>query len=340
MLLAACGSPDDEPAPAADDDAEAPYRDAGSDPAPVHDAGVRDASLPPADASPIDAGVPSCARNDWGPARTFQLAHGAFPDSGHPDVAVHVPSRFDPCRPQGAIVFFHGFNNCVRNVIGNENTACTDGGPVRRALGLVDQLEATDVNAVLIAIELKFDQATGAPGALADDDGTLLLLDELYTEQLSAWFEHDVHPFDLDRILLSSHSGGYTALARALDVGGLTNVSQVDLFDSLYGEVATYQDWTLGQLARFDRAAVDPLRFSIVYTGGGGTADESVAFAEDLVIGLDERTDALLFDDSTETLDDAAYTTPLIVKRSALSHDGVVPYYFGRLLAAAGLPKR
>jgi hypothetical protein len=34
---------------------------------------------------------------------------------------------------------------------------------------------------------------------------------------------------------------------------------------------------------------------------------------------------------------DAAFDAPLVFKRSGLSHDGTAQYYFGKLLAHAGL---
>lgn len=339
--LFACGSPEDEPLLDEDE-----WSGAAPD-AALHDSGAPDARRNPPprpDAGGADgaASNPGCARPSWGPARTFELTHGAFSGSGHPDAAVYVPSHFDPCKAQGAVVFFHGFKNCVANVIGSEPTACTAGQPVRQALGLSAALEATHANAILIAVELKYDQATGAPGALANEGGTLSLLSELYTEHLSPWFEHDVLVTDLDRIVLTSHSGGYTALARALDRGGLPNISEAVLFDSLYGEMAVYEDFTLGQLQRFDTNAPDPLRFGIVYTSGGGTADESRALASELEAALaaEDRADALIFDDTTGSLDDGALVAPIVIKHSSLSHDGVVAFYFGPFVAAAGFPNR
>ena len=40
-------------------------------------------------------------------------AAGAFPGSGHPDVAVHVPPGFDATRRPGVVVYFHGWQGCV-----------------------------------------------------------------------------------------------------------------------------------------------------------------------------------------------------------------------------------
>lgn len=339
-LCSACGAAEDDPRVDEESGDEIPGAASAEAPDPQPPSArpetPRDAA---ADAAPADL---RCPRADWGPARTFELAHGAYPNSGHPDVAVHVPVGFDPCRPQGAVVFFHGFRNCVTNVIGNEPTVCTPGQPARSALQLADQLDATDANAVLIAVELKHDQATGAPGALANASGLYDLLDELYSEHLSAWLERDVAVVDLERVVLASHSGGYIALARALDRGALPNVSGVLLFDSLYGELATYEEYTLGQLERFDVATPDPLRFAMAYTSGGGTADESRSLGAEIEAALarEDRPEALLFDESTATLDNAAFEVPILVKHSGLSHDGVVPYYFGRFVATSGFPSR
>src|SRR5205807_8328375 len=77
---------------------------------------------------------------------------------------------------------------------------------------------------------------------------------------------------ELGRIVLSSHSGGYLAVADILAVGGLTErISQVVLLDSLYGNVAQYEDWLRGGLGT--------RRLAIIYTGGGGTLSNSQALA-------------------------------------------------------------
>jgi hypothetical protein len=296
----------------------------------------RDASAP--DTGLLDSGAGAgCPVFGIASPATFTLASGAFPGSGHPDVAVHVPDGYDACREQGAIVFFHGFDNCVVNVVGSESTACTPGGEVRTAMHLVEQLEAVHVNAILIAVELRYDEATGDPGALANDGGLRALLDELYDEHLSAMLGRPTSVDDLSRIVLASHSGGYTALARGLDRGGV-DVDEVELFDSLYGEIPTFQSFIEDDLARFDPTATDPLRFALVFTDGGGTASNSRALGSDLESRLTASGDPanLLFDDTTATLDAAAFEHPLIVKHSMLSHDGVVLYYFERFVRASG----
>lgn len=269
---------------------------------------------------------------------TFTLAHGAFAGSGHPDVAVHVPAGYDACAPQGAIVYFHGFHNCVLNTIGSTDTECTAGAGTRTAHHLMAQLDAAHVNALLIAVEIAYDQASGATGALSNANGLSDLLSELFDDHLGAMLGRPTALTDLDRVVLASHSGGYTAVARGLDRGNVPNVREVILFDSLYGELPVYRDFTVNQLDRFDPGGTAPLRFAMVFTDGGGTDANSRALAGEIGAGLTTLGHPawLLFDDTTATLDTAAFDNPLIVKHSALSHDGCVLYYFQRFVSAVG----
>lgn len=313
--------------------------DAGALPPLDADLTPPDGALP--DAADADAGAPdasvSCPVFGVPSPLAFTLANGAFPDSGHPDVVVHVPEGYDACMPQGAIVFFHGFSNCVTNVVGTVSTACTPGGAARTPLHLIEQLDALRVNAILIAVELRYDMASGDPGALASDGGLRALLEELYRDHLSSLLGRPTTIDDVERVVLASHSGGYTALARSLDRGAV-DIDEVQLYDSLYGEIPTYQAWIDDNLLRFDRTALDPLRFVDVFTDGGGTAGNSRALGTAIEASLALSGDPmnLLYDDTTATLDAAAFEHPLIVKHSMLSHDGVVVYYFQRFLAASG----
>src|SRR6185369_5608487 len=93
-----------------------------------------------ADASAADVGSAGDVRGDTASCPslgggdsilTFTLATGAFPGSGHPDVAVHVPPAFDACAPAALIVFFHGYQSCAANALRSEDAPCTTGGPVR-----------------------------------------------------------------------------------------------------------------------------------------------------------------------------------------------------------------
>jgi hypothetical protein len=307
--------------------ADAANMDAGSG----DDAALRDDAWMAPTACPVSGIVDT----------TYGLDSGAFPTDGHPDVAVHVPDGYDACAPAGVVVFFHGFRNCVANVIGASPTECTPGAGARSAFALSDQLDAAGVNAILVAVELRYDEATSDPGALAESGRLRALLDELYDEHLSPLLGRPTGIEDVDRVVLASHSGGYVALARCLTDGGVT-VDEVELFDSLYGELTTYRGWLDTNLLAFDASASDPRRFALVFTDGGGTASQSRGLGDDVEAWLATRGNpaSLLFDDTTATLEAPAFRTPMLIKRSALSHDGVVSYYFERFLRGSDLPPR
>ena len=268
----------------------------------------------------------------------YTLRAAPFPSSGHPDVAVHVPEGFDPSGRVGAIVFFHGFDNCVANVIGAVDTACTPGSPTRSALHLVTQLEAARVNALLIAVQLRYDMATGDPGQLGKKGQLRALLHELLTEHLDAALGRSLDVGDLERVVIASHSGGYQAAAASISVGDVPQIREVDLYDSLYGNLAQYDAWMQGGIARFDGSRGDALRWADAFTTGGGTATNSRAMAGRAKTWLDAAAlgASLFFDDTTATLAGPDYAHPVIFKLSGLAHVEVPRYYFGRLVASSG----
>ncbi|HEY5952265.1 MAG TPA: hypothetical protein VIV40_42500, partial [Kofleriaceae bacterium] len=64
------------------------------------------------------------------PRATYPLtiSAGAFPPSpDHPSVLVYVPEGFDPTPPIDLVVYIHGFNNCVENIVRDTGQACTPG---------------------------------------------------------------------------------------------------------------------------------------------------------------------------------------------------------------------
>ena len=96
------------------------------DAAPAGDGGATDGG-------PTDGGAVDGPRRVSG---TFLLTldAGAFPPTAsHPSALVYLPSNFDPTPPIGVIVFLHGFNNCVENVVRDAGQSCDPaaGTPVR-----------------------------------------------------------------------------------------------------------------------------------------------------------------------------------------------------------------
>jgi hypothetical protein len=77
----------------------------------------------------------------------------------------------------------------------------------------------------------------------------------------------------LGKLILSGHSGAYHGISFALMRGGLAaSVSEVYLFDALYGQTEKYARW-------IDRY---PGKMITIYTDSGGTKEETDALMEDL----------------------------------------------------------
>lgn len=311
----------------------------GGTPGEDGDAGAADVLA--RDAGTLEASVDGGHEHDavsTPPVLLFNLRAAPFPNSGHPDVAVHVPPGFDSYTRPGLIVFFHGFDNCVVNVVGSVDTECTPGGPVRGALHLIDQLNAARVNAILVAVELRFDMATGDPGQLTKAGDFGALLRELFTEHMATVLGRTLDVPDFDRIVVGTHSGGYQATAMALEHGQVPQIREVDLYDSLYGETAIFDGWMQTNAARFDTSRPDGLRWADVYTSGGGTAADSRTMASSAGAWLRGAGlgGSMYDDDTTATMAPADYGHPVLFKLSGLAHGEVPKYYFQRLTQAAG----
>jgi hypothetical protein len=260
----------------------------------------------------------------------LMISAGAFPPvDGHPNVIVYQPPQFDPAAPIDLVVYIHGFNNCIENVIGDMNTECTPGGGVRPASQLASQLDASGRNALLIVPEVAYDMASGNPGQLGVQDG----FRDLLTETLLV-LPAPIGPIDLakhGRVIVASHSGGYTAASSILAFGGVP-VDEVWLLDSLYAYTSRFEAWIMQDLPSFTTLA---RRFADVYTSTGGTDSNSIAMADHVATYVDPS--VILDDRTTATLTDAQYHHGIIFKHSALSHHGVTQYYVERLLSTSEL---
>ena len=263
----------------------------------------------------------------------MSIQAGAFPPSpDHPNVIVYVPQGFDASAPIDVVVFVHGFNNCITDVLGDDNIACTSGGPIRNAYQLATQLEASGKNALLVLPEVAYDQATGNPGALGTAGGFRALLEETLAN-----LPAPLGPLALSQIgkvIVSVHSGGYAAVAPMITMGDV-RTDEVWLFDALYGYTTSFEAWMMSDLASF---AQRTRRFGDVYTSGGGTLANSQAMADAVAMWVDAST--IVDDRTTATWPDATYQHGMLFKASALSHDDVPRYYFERFLSTSQLGPR
>jgi hypothetical protein len=265
--------------------------------------------------------------------KTFQVPSAPFPGTNHPDVLVRVPPGFDACNRPGLVVFFHGFDNCVTNVAGSVDSACSPDGGVRPAAHLSDQLDQAHVNALLFAVQLAFDAPTSDPGQLATAGDFQTLVHDVFAA-LSPSLGRPLAPADLDRIVVASASGGYGAAAAVLAQGGL-GLREVDLYDSLLGDTVTFAGWIQSNAPRFAPARSDGLRFVDLYTAGGGTETQSLALAATANAAL---ADAGLTGALSDQRDGGGLvlTAPIVFALTPVAHDDVPRSDFGTVLGAAG----
>ena len=303
---------------------------------PTPDPGTED-SRSDAAGTRVDAG-PTTGTTDGGTTNpdvqtgTFFLTldHGAFPPTtAHPSALVYVPVGFDPTPPLGLVVYIHGWYNCVANTVLEEWTPCSDGGEARSPAGMARQLEASGRNAILLAPEVAYDQASGNPGTLGNSDGFRALVAEVLEEMTPAIGAFTVD--DVGRVVLLSHSGAYTAAASIATRGGIP-VDELFLLDSLYGQTAAFDAWVTSDLPGI---AAELRRFGDLYTTGGGTLANSQAMADR---ASDWVSPGVLFDDrSTAPLGDEAYHHGLFFKLTDVSHADVPFVYAEPILATSGL---
>jgi hypothetical protein len=266
-----------------------------------------------------------------------RLRSAAFPGAAEADAAIHVPKGFDVTRRPGLVVYFHGWQGCVRASLESEATTCGDGGDPRPGSGLAEQIDAAAVNAVLIAVELRVDRSTGEPGELAMPGGLRALLDEALGEQLSPRLGCPLLLDAIDRVEIIAHSGGYQAAASALRFGDVPAIAEVDLLDALYGGDETFARFVGEGLARYDPRAVGR-RFVNLYTCCGGTLAPSRTLAE-AVAGAAARSGwprAVSFDDADAELERSALESPFVFKRVPQAHGDLPRAYVRSLVEAAG----
>ena len=276
----------------------------------------------------------------------YELDAAAFPGSGRPDVAVHVPPGFDATRRPGLVVYFHGWKGCVEAALSDVDVPCSADGEARASSHLAAQLDGAHVNAVLVAVELRADMPTGESGQLATPGGLRALLRELLDGPLGAALGGSTDPCPLevdalDRVMVVAHSGGYQAAASVLARGDVPRITEVVLLDALYGADDVFASWI--------RSAVDdldaPRRFVDLYTCCGGTVERSRALSS--VAFTAARGLPLVFDDDRQVEGagtdgapmGARLERPLVFERVEAAHDELPAAYMGAIFQGAGFAR-
>jgi hypothetical protein len=249
-----------------------------------------------------------------------------------------VPRGFDGTRRPGIVLYFHGWQGCVAAALESEDGPCTDAGPPRQAAGLASQVDAAGVNAIVVAVEMRIDMATGEPGRLAMPGGLRELLRELFVEHLAEPLGCTLEIDALDRVVVVAHSGGYQAAASALSLGDVPRITEVDLLDALYGADEVFFRWMTSEIERFDARASDGLRLVNLYTCCGGTADASraMALAAHSALARAGLARDLYDDDSDQDLEAASLAHPVVIKEVPRPHTDLPRTYMRELMQAAG----
>ncbi len=89
---------------------------------------------------------------------------------------------------------------------------------------------------------------------------------------------------DVIRVRIYSHSGAYYVIGNMATVGGVDQVYELSLLDSLYTNFDQFDAFVFDHLNAFGSTSFTQYRFSSLYTSDGGTLANNVAM-EDRVKG-------------------------------------------------------
>ena len=209
-------------------------------------------------------------------------------------VAIFVPKGFAPQNTVDFVIYFHGWYNSI-------DSACMQ-------FRLIEQFSESGKNAVLVFPEGPKDAPDSFGGRMEERDG----LKNLVADVLRYLKTHKrISHATVGNIILAGHSGAYRVIAFCLMRGGLTpNISDVILFDALYGHTEKYSYW----IDRFSG------RFVNIYTNDGGTKNES----ENLMGDLDGwKIPYRMFEDTVVT-QNALSMNKVIFIHTELSHNEVI----------------
>ncbi len=227
------------------------------------------------------------------PAAPFPDVTGTYTD---PSVRVFLPEGYRDRGAQDVVLHYHGWNTTL---------------PATLASHLYQQhVYASGSNAVLVVPQGPVSAASSDFGKLMTKGGVARLLTEVL---VLLYREGKITQPVRGDLVLTSHSGGYQAVAAALDpTNQAPKISQVGLFDALYGYETLFALFALGGGV-----------FRSNYSESGGTLDDNQALANFLgVKGLTP---------SAEATQRARRADAPVIDFAPTTHDGTT-----RLLGAYG----
>jgi hypothetical protein len=171
-------------------------------------------------------------------------------------VAIFIPQNFQSGDSVDLVFYFHGWWNNIDKSIAE--------------FKLLEQFSNSKKNAIFIFPEGPKDAADSFGGKLEETN----VFKKLVHEVLHFLYgENKISSTKPGKIILTGHSGAYRVISFILNRGGLTDlISEVYLFDALYGQLQKYSHW----LEKYQR------RFINIITTNGGTKYNSEEFLKDL----------------------------------------------------------
>jgi hypothetical protein len=170
-------------------------------------------------------------------------------------VAIFIPKGFKQTEKTNFVVYFHGWNN-------NIDSACAQ-------FNLIEQFCESNKNAIFVFPEGPKNSPDSFGGKLEEKDGLKNLVDDvvMFLRKNTKFKSTKV-----GSIILAGHSGAYRVISFCLMRGGYTkNISDVILFDALYGQTEEYVHWIENCKGRFIN----------IYTDNGGTKYETENLMQD-----------------------------------------------------------
>lgn len=164
-------------------------------------------------------------------------------------VAIFIPKGFKPTEKINFVVYFHGWNN-------NIDSACAQ-------FDLIEQFSESKKNAIFVFPEGPKNSPDSFGGKLEYRDGLKNLIDDVLKFLIK---KNGIKSREVGNIVLAGHSGAYRVISFCLMRGGYTkHISDLILFDALYGQTEKFTHW----IENFNG------RFVNIYTDNGGTKEET-----------------------------------------------------------------
>lgn len=209
-------------------------------------------------------------------------------------VAIFIPKGLKPTGKINFVVYFHGWYN-------NIDSACAQ-------FNLIEQFSESNKNAIFVFPEGPKNSPDSFGGKLEEKDGLKNLIDDVLKFLKE---KKKIKSPSIGNIILAGHSGAYRVISFCLMHGGLTrNISDVILFDALYGQTEKYIHW----IEKFNG------RFINIYTDNGGTKEET----EKLIKFLDVNKISFFQIEEKQLKIEDLTSNRLIFIHSDLTHNEVI----------------